>query len=156
MKPNGQSSDTPDKETATTGVAKFCKWVWKKADQGMNTWKSSPVPDTNRTSSVLCAGWESWKTERKQFTLPKSFGQLTTKSRACYQKGQELCDLIWKRADQGMKTWKRINLFQRCFTQHQLFKRTLVPPLCSALAGKVERKKTRKIRVGHQKLKRKQ
>ena len=86
VKLNGQSSDTPEKETATTGVAKFCKWVWKKADQNMSTWKSPPVPDTNRTSSVLCAGWESWKTGQKKSTPTESFGHLTTKSRVCYQK----------------------------------------------------------------------
>ena len=83
--------------------------IWKRADQGMKTWKkiltgssisSNPqsVKNLTGTASVQCAGWESEGQGQKQ---EKPVGEVWP------TKKKSECNLIWTRADQGMKTWRK-------------------------------------------------
>ena len=83
--------------------------IWKSADQGMKTWKNIPkgssissnqqsVKNLTGTTSVQCAGWESEGQGQKP---EKPVGEIWP------IKKKSECNLIWKRADQGMKTWRK-------------------------------------------------
>ena len=112
----GNSSVIPDGKMASTCTVKDIQdWIWKKADQGMKTFKATrdliqkrikkdqsassnqhSVQNITGTTSVLCAGRESDNLGQKKDML---------RNETCHTKGYEICNLIWKRADQGMKTW---------------------------------------------------
>ena len=81
----------------------------KKARQGMQTWKEmtrnqrqsgseGASHDYTSTSMVQCAGRESEDHGRIKDVQQDQKRQLTE---------QELRDLIWEKARQGMKTWQK-------------------------------------------------
>lgn len=60
---------------------------------------SSFVPSTTSTTSVPCDGGNVGKQEQES---------RVEKGKPCYLEGQDVCNMIWKSADQGMKTWIRV------------------------------------------------
>ena len=72
--------------------------TWIKARKKNQHAPNDPlsVQSTTGTTSVLCASWECGKPRQKH-----AIG----KGKACYTKGQYICNSIWKKAEQGMKTW---------------------------------------------------
>ena len=86
----------------------------EKADQGMKTWtrakasssstkKSPPGQSTASTTPVHCAGGNVGNSEQEN---------VIEEGKTCYSEGQDICNLIWNRVDQGMKTWTKAKAIQ--------------------------------------------